>query len=63
MTLEQRLELRALNKEIEDRREAIIQEWLKTHERPQRGIIAFKEQRELDLEAYRRFKEINDKYK
>lgn len=43
-------ELLALGREIAERRKAIIQEWLKTHERPQRGIIAREEQKKLDEE-------------
>ena len=63
MSLDKKQELRALNKEIEDRRETIIQEWLKTHERPQRGIIAWEEQKKLDEEAKQRYQEIVEKYK
>ncbi len=63
MNLEKKRELRALNIEIEERREKIIQERLKTHERPQRGIIAFEEQKKLDEEAKQRYREIVEKYK
>lgn len=56
-------ELLALGQEITERRKAIIQEWLKTHERPQRGIIAWEEQKKLDEEAKQRYQEIVKKYK
>lgn len=55
-------ELLALGEEIAIRRKNIIQEWLKTHERPQRGIMAWEEQKKLDEEARRRYQEILDKY-
>lgn len=63
MNLEKRQALRELNKEIEDRREIIINEWKKTHEMPLRGIANAKAQKELDLEAARRYGEILEKYK
>lgn len=56
-------ELDALSHEIYERREAIIQEWLKTHEMPMRGRLASKEQKALDQEEKRRFGEILAKYK
>lgn len=56
-------ELLVLGQEIAERRKVIIQEWLKTHKRPQRGIIAWEEQKKLDEEAKQRYQEIVEKYK
>lgn len=56
-------ELLALGKEIADRRQVIVDEWKKTHEMPLRGIANAKAQKELDLEAARRYGEILEKYK
>lgn len=50
-------------REINSHREAVIQEWLKTHEMPMRGRLAPNEQSALDREEKRRFGEILAKYK
>ncbi len=63
MTEECKKELHEMLQEINARREAVIQEWLKTHERPLRGRLAAEAQRELDKEEKRRFGEILAKYK
>ena len=52
-----------MGKEIADRRQVIVDEWKKTHEMPRRGIANAKAQKELDLEAARRYGEILEKYK
>lgn len=56
-------ELAALGRDMYARREAVIQEWLKTHERPSRGRLASEAQKALDREEKRRFGEILAKYK
>lgn len=58
-----REELSALSHEIFERRQKIIEEWLKTHKMPLRGIANAKAQKELDREAARRYGEILAKYK
>lgn len=63
MTEECKKELHEMLQEINSRREAVIQEWLKTHEMPMRGRLASKEQKALDREEKRRFGEILAKYK
>lgn len=56
-------ELHEMLQEINARREAVIQEWLETHERPSRGRLASEAQKALDQEEKRRFGEILAKYK
>lgn len=63
MSDECKKELHEMLQDINARREAVIQEWLKTHERPLRGRLAAEAQRELDKEEKRRFGEILAKYK
>ncbi len=63
MTEECKKELNEMLREINARRETVIQEWLKTHEKPLRGRMASKEQKALDQEEKRRYGEILEKYK
>ncbi|MDO4154102.1 MAG: hypothetical protein Q4E21_04540 [Clostridia bacterium] len=63
MTEECKRELHEMLQEINARREAVIQEWLKTHEMPLRGRLASAAQKELDKEEKRRYGEILEKYK
>lgn len=65
MNEEMKKELLALSKEMAERRDRAIAEWLETHEWPKlaRGRIASKAQKELDQEEKRRYGEILAKYK
>ena len=60
---EKKQELLTLGQEMFERREAIVQEYKRTHTLPSRGIIDTPELRAMQKEEKRRFIEICEKYK